>query len=125
MNKGINPYVKPGRQRPLPKLPTHSIPPTLLVQPIDQGQPTHPIPKPRVGQGTVGLRRKFKTYQPIPLPKQMPAQPIIAHVPKAALSVPEAYGPITRECATPVSCYHTVAPTSTGRSFMHYTTNRS
>ena len=67
----------------------HSIPLTLLVQPIDKGQPTHPIPKPGIGQGKAGLRRKFKTHQPFPLPKQMPAQPITTHVPKAAPSLPE------------------------------------
>ena len=67
----------------------HSIPPTSLVQPVDKGQPTHPIPKPRIGQGRAGLRRKFKTHQPIPLPKQTAAQPITIHVPKAALSLPE------------------------------------
>ena len=89
MNKGLNPHVKPGRQRPLPTLPTHSIPPTLLVQPVDQGQPTHPIPKPRIGQGRAGLRRKFKIHQPIQLPKQMPAQLITPTVPKAAPSLPE------------------------------------
>ena len=76
MNKGLNPHVKPGRQRPLSTLPTYSIPPTLLVQPVDKGQPIHPITKPRIGQGTARLRRKFKTHQPIPLPKQMPVQPI-------------------------------------------------
>ena len=59
-NKGLNPHVKLGRQRPLPTLPMHSILPTLLVQPVDQGQPTHPIPKPRIGQGRARLRRKFK-----------------------------------------------------------------
>ena len=67
----------------------HSIPPTSLVQPIDKGQPTHPIPKPRIGQGRARLKRKFKTHQLIPLPKQMPAQPTTTHVPKAALSLPE------------------------------------
>ena len=30
-NKGLNPHVKLGRQRPLSTLPMHSIPPTLLV----------------------------------------------------------------------------------------------
>ena len=89
MNKGLNPHVKPGRQRPLSTLPMHSLPPTLLVQPVDKGWPTHPIPKPRIGQRRAGLRRKFKTHQPIPLPKQMPAQPITTHVPKAAPSLPE------------------------------------
>ena len=88
-NKGLNPHVKLGKQRPLSTLPMHSIPPTLLVQPVDKGLPTHPIPKPRIGQGRAGLRRKFKTNQPIPLPKQMAAQPITTHVPKAALSLPE------------------------------------
>ena len=39
-NKGINPHVKPGRQRPLPTLPVHSIPPTNLAQPVDKG-PLH------------------------------------------------------------------------------------
>ena len=61
----------------------------MLVQPVDQGQPTHPIPKPRIGQGRARLRRKCKTHQPILLPKQTPAQPITTHVPKAALSLPE------------------------------------
>ena len=67
----------------------HSRPPTLMAQPIDKGQLTHPIPKPRIGQGRAGLKRKFKTHQPIPLPKQMPAQPMTTHVPKTALSLPQ------------------------------------
>ena len=50
-NKGINPHVKPRRHRPLTTLPMHSLPPTNLVQPIDREPPTHPIPKPRIGQG--------------------------------------------------------------------------
>ena len=49
MNKGLNPHVKPGKQRPLSTLPMHSTPPTLLVQPVDNGLPTQPIPKPRIG----------------------------------------------------------------------------
>ena len=89
MNKGLNPYVKPGKQRPLPTLPMHSLTPTLLVQPVDKGPSTHPIPNPRIGQGRARLRRKFKTNQPISSSKQMPAQPITTHVPKAALSLPE------------------------------------
>ena len=67
----------------------HSIPPTSVVQPVDKGLPTHPIPKPRIGQRRTGLSRKFKTNQPIPLPKQTAAQPITTHVPKAELSLPE------------------------------------
>ena len=51
INKGLNPHVKPERQKLLPSLPTHSTPPTNLAQPVDKGPPTHPIPKPRIGQG--------------------------------------------------------------------------
>ena len=88
-NKGLNPHVKLGKQRPLPSLPTHSLPPTLLVHHVDKGPPTHPIPKPRIGQGRARLRRKVKTNQPIPLPQQTPAHPITTHVPKTALPLPE------------------------------------
>ena len=89
VNKGVNSHVKPERQGPLPTLPTHSIPPINLAQPADKGLPTHPIPKPRIGQGRAGLRRKIRTIQPIPLPKQMLAQPIPTHAPKEAPSLPE------------------------------------
>ena len=89
VKQGINPYIKPERQRPLPILPTHSIPSTNLTQPVYKGPPTYPIPKPRIGQGRAGLRRKFKTNQPIPLPKEMLAQPLPIPAPKEALSLPE------------------------------------
>ena len=79
-NKGLDPHVQPGKQRPLPSLPIHS---------IDKGPPTHPIPKPRIGQGRAGLRRKVKTHQPISLPQQTPAQPMVSQVPKVALPLPE------------------------------------
>ena len=70
-NKGINPHIKPGRQRPLPTLPMHSILPIALAQPVDKGPPTLPIPKPRIGQGRAGLKRRIRTNQSIPLPKCM------------------------------------------------------
>ena len=57
------------KQRPLPTLPTHSIPLTNPTQPVDKGIPIHPIPKPGIGQGRAGLRRKIRTNQPISLPK--------------------------------------------------------
>ena len=47
-NKGLNPHVKLGKQRPLSTLPMHSIPPTSFIQPDDKGLPTHPIHKPRI-----------------------------------------------------------------------------
>ena len=83
-NKGLDPHVKPAKQRPLPSLPTHN---------VDKGLPTHPIPKPRIGQGRARLRRKVKTHQPIPLPQQTSAQPATTHVPKTVLPLPE---PITQ-----------------------------
>ena len=64
----------------MPLIPTHN---------VDRGPPTHPIPKPRIGQGRARLRKKIKTNQPIPLPQQTPAQPITTHVQKAALPLPE------------------------------------
>ena len=67
----------------------YSLPPTSMVQHVDKEPPTHPIPKPRIGQGRAGLRRKVKTSQPIELSKQTPVQPITIHVPKAALPLPE------------------------------------
>ena len=56
VNEGLDPHIKPGRQRSLPTLPRHSIPPTSLTQPVDKGLPTHPTPKPRIGQGRAGLK---------------------------------------------------------------------
>ena len=79
-NKGLDPHVQPGKQRPLPSLPIHS---------IDKGPPTHPIPRPRIGQGRPRLRRNIKTHQPISLPQQSPAQPITKHVQKTVMSLPE------------------------------------
>ena len=71
--KGLGPHVQPGKQRSFPSLP---------IQTIDKGPPTHPIPKPRISQGRARLRRKVKTIQPISLPHQLPAQPITKHVSK-------------------------------------------
>ena len=116
VNKGLNPHVKPGKQRPLPTLLMHSIPPTSLVQPVDKGLPTYPIPKPRIGQGRARLQRKFKANQPIQLPKQTTVQPITTHVPKAALSLP---GPITRECASSASHTLTITPTNINWYILH------
>ena len=58
-NKGLDPHVRPVKQKPLPSLPIHS---------IDKRQPTHPIPKSRIGQGRARLKRKVKINQPMPLP---------------------------------------------------------
>ena len=79
-NKCLDPHVQPGKQRSFPSLP---------IQTIDKRPPTHTIPKPRIGQGRVRLRRKVKTLQPIPLPHQSPAQPIMKYVQKTVMPLPE------------------------------------
>ena len=89
VNKGTNPHIKPETQRPLPTLPTCSKPLTIPTQPVNKGLPTHPIPKPRISQGRAGQRRKIITNQPISLPEQMLAQPILIPAPKEAPSLPE------------------------------------
>ena len=89
VNKGLNRHVKYERQKPLPSLPTHSTPITNLAQPVNKGLPTQSIPKPRIGQGRAGLRRKFRKNLPIPLSKQMLAQLIPTPAPKEAPSLPE------------------------------------
>ena len=111
-NKGLDP--QPGKQRPLPSLPIHS---------IDKELPTHPIPRPRIGQGRARLRRKVKTHQPISLPQQSPAQPIMKHVQKTVMPLPESTAPITDRYTTS-TCLQTVTPTSTGRSYKHHTMDR-
>ena len=75
-NKGLDPHVQRGKQRPLPSLPIHS---------IDKGLPINLIPKPRIGQGRTRLRRKVKTHQPIPSPQQSLTQPITTHVQKPVM----------------------------------------
>ena len=100
MNKGLNPHVKLGKQRPLSMLPTS-------VQPVDKGLPTHSIPKPRIGQGRARLRRKLRTTQPIPLLNQMAAQPMTTHVPKAAMSLPE---PMVQSQENVQTQHHAPAP---------------
>ena len=79
-NKGLDPHVQPGKQRPLPSLP---------IQSVGKGPPKCPIPKPRIGQGRAGQRRKVKTHQPISLPYQSPVQPITKQVQKTVMPLPE------------------------------------
>ena len=76
-NKGLDPYVQPGKQKSFP------------IQTVNKGMPTHPIPKPRIGQGTAGLRRKVKAPQPITLPHPLPAQPITEHDLRPVMPLPK------------------------------------
>ena len=115
VNKGINPHLKPERQRPLPTLPTQSIPPTHITQPVDKGLPTHPIPKPRIGHGRAGLRRKVKAPQPITLPHALPSQPIIEHNSKMVMPLPEPTNQLQSQVQPqilprPLSQHHSIDP---------------
>ena len=47
-NKGLDPHMQPGKQKSSP------------IQTINKEMPTNPIPKPRIGHGRAGLRRKSK-----------------------------------------------------------------
>ena len=80
VNKGLDPHVQPGKQRPFPSLP---------IQNVDKGLPTHPIPRPRIGQGRARLRRKITALQPISSLHQLPVQPITEHVSKTVMTLPE------------------------------------
>ena len=55
-NKGLDPHVQAGKQKSFP------------IQTVNKGVPAHPIPKPRIGQGRAGLRRKVKAPLPIASP---------------------------------------------------------
>ena len=49
VNKGLDPHAQPGKQKTFP------------IQTVNKGMPTPPIPKPRIGQGRAGLRKKVNT----------------------------------------------------------------
>ena len=76
-NKGLDPHVQPGKQKSFP------------IQTVNKGMPTHPIPKPRIGQGRAGLRRKAKAPLPIASPHLLPIQPITEHDSRTAMPLPE------------------------------------
>ena len=76
-NKGLDPHVQPGKQKSFP------------IQTVNKGMPTQPIPKPRIGQGRAGLRRKAKAPLPIASPHPLPVQPITEHDSRTAMPLPE------------------------------------
>ena len=103
-NKGLDPYVQPGKQKSFP------------FQTVNKGMPTHPIPKPRIGQGRAGLRRKVNTLQPIPLPCQLPIQPVTKHVQKAVVPLPEPINQLQSHVQSqilprPLPQHHLIDPT--------------
>ena len=95
-NKGSDPHVQPGKQKLFP------------IQTINKGMPTHPIPKPRIGQGRAGLRRKVKAPQSITLPHLLPAQPITEHDSRTVVPLPE---PTNQLQSHVQSQHHLIDPT--------------
>ena len=114
-NKGLDPHVQPGKQRPFPSLP---------IQNVDKGPPTHPISRPRIGQGRAGQRRKVNALQPISSPNELPAQPITECVLKAVMPLPESTDQ-SQSCMQPqtmprpFSQHQLVDPTHIGPKIQH------
>ena len=61
----------------------------MPIQTVDKGPPTHPIPRPRIGQGRARLRRKVKALQSISSPHLLSGQPITEHILKTLMPLPE------------------------------------
>ena len=105
IDKGLNLHVKPERQKSV------IMPPTQQTQPIDKRLPTDiklpiPIPKPRIGQGRAGLRRKPRVIAPTPMPRQT-SVPIPTSTPRAVKSLPE---PIVQSQEASQLQHHIPAP---------------
>ena len=103
-NNGLDPHVQPGKQKSFP------------IQTVNKGTPTHPIPKPRIGQGRAGLRRKVKAPQPITSPHLPPAQPIIEHDLRTVMPLPEPTNQLQSHVQSqilprPLSQHHLIDPT--------------
>ena len=102
-NKGLDPHMQPGKQKSFP------------IQTINKGMPTHPIPKPRIGQGRARLRRKVKTPQPITSPYLLPAQPITEHDLRTVIPLPEPTSQLQSHVQSqilprPLSQHHLINP---------------
>ena len=76
-HKDLDPHAQPGKQKTFP------------IQTVNKGMPTHPIPKPRIGQGRARLRRKVKAPQPLTSPHLLPAQVITEHDSRTVVPLPE------------------------------------
>ena len=66
--------------------------PTQYIPQTNQEQPSNilpPIPKPRVGQGRAGIRRKPRVALPIPEVNQMPPLPILMPKPREVIPLSE------------------------------------
>ena len=102
-NKGLDPHIQPGKQKTFP------------IQTINKGIPTHPIPKPTIGQGRARLRRKVNTLQSIPLPQWLPNLPMTKHIQKAVMPLTEPINQLQSHVQSqilprPLSQHHLIDP---------------
>ena len=79
-NKGLDPHVEPGKQRPLPSLP---------IQCVVKGLPMHPIPKPELVKVEPDREERSKHINQYHYPISHPVQPITKHVQKTVMPLPE------------------------------------
>ena len=118
VDKGLIPHVKPEHQKSVASPtacltpPTHHSRPTHQTQSTDQKPPKSvvpPLPKPRIGQGRAGIRRKPKITQPIQKPIQTPTPPMPTPAPRTVQPLSE---PITQseESTSPQHHVPTVLP---------------
>ena len=103
-NKGLDPHMQPGKQKSFP------------IQTVNKGMPTHPIPRPRIGHGRAGLRRKVKAPLPIASPHLLPVQPITEHDSRTAVPLPEPTNQLQSHVQSqilprPLSQHHLIDPT--------------
>ena len=103
VNKGLDPHIQPGKQKTFP------------IQAVNKGMPTHPIPKPRIGQGRARLRRKVKAPQPITSPHPLPAQPITEHDSRMVVPLPKSTNQLQSHMQSqilprPLSQHHLIDP---------------
>ena len=95
-NKGLILQVKPEKSMVIPVV--WPFPPTCHLRPVHHSPPTVqrlptnvilPYPKPRVGQGRAGIRRKAKVTPPISKPSQIPTCPIPKPAPRTVQPLTE------------------------------------
>ena len=102
--------------------------PTHQPQPMDQRLPTNvvpPLPKPRIGQGRAGIRRKPKLTPPTPKPIQTLAPPIPTPVPRAMQPLPVSVIQLQEKTLTAASCASSAAILSSTNPSKHHTAHRA
>ena len=102
IEKSLVPHVKPKRQK------------SVVKPPIDKRPPTNnrlPIPKPRLGQGRAGIRRKARVVPPTQTPIQTPAHNVATSLPEAVMQSQERVQP-QHQFPTQTPIRQSTSPTS-------------